>query len=310
MPTRAPNLSATATPLRIFAMCFAASRTLTSGLTISLKSRFDKMPFRLLADPPNILSIRGPSISDIAFAFDGDIPFIPAVTFFAASLASDDPTFLPIASSFSILDIASYMHLAMSRTATMPPSLSSTGKCRKWLSIIMISASVASSSMRTHFGFAVITSDTGSDGLLSKATTLRMISVLVTMPARVESSPVSNTESVRAAAIAIDTSMIELELDNTTGGFGRSFETVPLVFFFLFAGAALVDLDCIDRGTLPRVPALRRDAVSDASSSPNSIVCSQNDRHPSLLLPSPIVAFITSIASTSPCTTSPPTTGR
>mmetsp|Transcript_107154 Transcript_107154/g.311159 ORF Transcript_107154/g.311159 Transcript_107154/m.311159 type:complete len:210 (+) Transcript_107154:1-630(+) len=192
----------------------------------------------------------------------------------------------------------------MSSTATMLPSASSTGRWRKWLSIIMISASVALSSIRTHFGFFVMIASTDVDGSTSLATTRRIMSVLVTMPARQPLSPVSRAESVLAAAIAFDTSRTLEAAARINGFFGRSRATDRSLCSLMLAGFEL--FDCFDR----REPMLRIEPVSDSSSS-TSIVCSQNVRHPPLpSSPSPMVAFITSTASTMPFAAPSSTIGR
>ena len=56
------------------------------------------------------------------------MPLVDTEFFIASAAAFDPPTDLPDASSFSIFEIASYMHLAISSTATMLPSVPSTGK--------------------------------------------------------------------------------------------------------------------------------------------------------------------------------------
>mmetsp|Transcript_107153 Transcript_107153/g.311154 ORF Transcript_107153/g.311154 Transcript_107153/m.311154 type:complete len:218 (+) Transcript_107153:1-654(+) len=200
----------------------------------------------------------------------------------------------------------------MSSTATMLPSASSTGRWRKWLSIIMISASVALSSIRTHFGFFVMIASTDVDGSTSLATTRRIMSVLVTMPARQPLSPVSRAESVLAAAIAFDTSRTLEAAARINGFFGRSRATDRSFSFTCSTADAfealrtLLIFDCFDR----REPMLRIEPVSDSSSS-TSIVCSQNVRHPPLpSSPSPMVAFITSTASTMPFAAPSSTIGR
>ena len=84
----------------------------------------------------------------------------------------------------SNLVMASSKHLAISRSPTTEPVESTTGRCRKWFSTIVVKASIAESVKATHVGFCVIISDKRVTlGSTNFATTRRVMSVSVTMPA-------------------------------------------------------------------------------------------------------------------------------
>jgi len=104
--------------------------------------------------------------------------------------------FSSINSNFSI---ASFKHFAISNKPTTSHFLLTTGKWRKWLSIIMANASMAKSSIETILGLMVITFDTKvNDGFRFFATTLRVISISVNIPTRLP-----RESTIRAASLRL-----------------------------------------------------------------------------------------------------------
>ena len=134
IPTKLPASFATATPFLIFAILFAASRTVKVGNTMSSYLRFSSTAPRLQHEfespPPENMVIMFPINACTTAACSALIPFI-GIEFLKASITAASfppPTTFPDASTFSIFEIASYIHLAISSTATIPPSLPKTGR--------------------------------------------------------------------------------------------------------------------------------------------------------------------------------------
>jgi len=135
--------------------------------------------------------------------------------------------------------------------------------------------------MDTQVGFGVITLETLQDGSISLATTRRVISVSVIIPARPPDEPITKEASPRFLASFCVTSKIVSSIDERRGFFGRNFETGRSSFVD-FADltdprAETDDLPPTDRPALAPLPPLFKDAVPSSI----SMALSNNERQPS-----------------------------
>ena len=114
----------------------------------------------------------------------------------------------------------------MSNRPTTPPSSSTTGRCLKWFSTIVVMASMAESDMDTHVGFGVITSETQVwEAFICLATSLLVISVSVMMPARPPSSvTIREASPLLLANICVTDKTLSLA-EEIKGFLGLSLET-------------------------------------------------------------------------------------
>ena len=110
-----------------------------------------------------------------------------------------------------------------SKPTTLP--FSRTGRCLKWFSIIVPSASMAESLMSTHLGLGVITPSTKLEWSKCFATTRLTMSVSLTIPAKPPSAPTIRAASPLLSFRILQTSSTESLLSAIIGFLGRSLLT-------------------------------------------------------------------------------------
>mmetsp|Transcript_13873 Transcript_13873/g.38369 ORF Transcript_13873/g.38369 Transcript_13873/m.38369 type:complete len:346 (-) Transcript_13873:2270-3307(-) len=166
-------------------MIAAASRMDVDRSTIVLERPANKLRRVGVDDLPKACDIKLPRRACSAAVWAALAPCWLTACMTASSAALSD-----FSDDFSSLSIASLRHLAMSRIPTMVLLSLTTGKCLKWFSTMIESASIADSPIVTHVGFGVMTSLTHVvPGSTSFATTLLVTSVSVRIPTRPPVSP-------------------------------------------------------------------------------------------------------------------------
>jgi len=220
IPTNSP-LSTTKAAFLLSDIFIPASNTLVWGLTMVVG-----IPTSILRSDGDVLSPKAFSINGAnsickAAAWDPSPPW-EATTSMRAPCAAEEL----LSWDFSSLLIASFKHFAMSSTPTTPLLLSVTGRCRKPFETMVVSASIAESSIETQVGFNVAILDIlVEEASSSLATNLLVISVSVTMPARPPSSSTTRDEDARFDAISFATARAVSLCCATSGFLGRSLDT-------------------------------------------------------------------------------------
>jgi len=289
IPTNSPS-STTSAALRASAIFTPASRTFVPGLTIVAGLPASRLRKVGEAFPPNACSINGPNNICIAAAWVPPAPCRLAICLIMSPAASLLFTF-----AFSSLLIVSCKHFPISNKPTMVPSSSTTGKWRKWFSIIVPSASIALSDIDTQVGLEVITSVTHIlDGSRYFATTRRVTSVSVNMPARPPFAPTTKDASPRLlASICATDKTLSSTFDNI-GFFGRSFDTGTSFFFVVEVLTLTAFFERTDIAVLRRLWT----ELSSETSSATSMALEKMDLQPS----APPLPYTRSITVTKPTT--------
>jgi len=257
IPTSFPS-STTKAAFLLSAIFMPASRTVVSGHTIVLGWPFKRLPREGDVLFPKAFDINGPRTAcRVAAAFVFWTPWDATTSIRASCTALEVLDW-----AFSNFLIASLKHLAMSNKPTTLPFSSVTGRCLKLLDTIVARASIAESSMEQDAGLGVAISETVvNEASICLATIRLVMSVSVTMPASWPSSSTTKDADPRFAANIFETARTVSLEEDTSGFFGRNFDTGRTFSCLLIDGA-------FDRFSLTVDPAtvLPFPLLNDASS--------------------------------------------
>jgi len=282
IPTSSPP-STTKAALRFSDMTVAASITLVSGETIVFGVPERMLPNVLvLASDPAVFDSKGPKRACNAAA--SALPAAPRATF-----TNDSAEEGFVEADFSIFEMASLRHLAISSSPTTSSSFPNTGRWRKWFSIIVTMASVPGWFSLTERGFGVITAEIAVViGSTPLDTTLRVKSVSVMIPDMDPSGATIIAASDRCVASIFETSKTLSSVEAKMGFFGRRFETL---FSFCIDASWGCRCDKTRLGPRDKTP-LWTETSSVSEMSSISIVELNTLRHPSTPPHPPITSKI------------------